>query len=621
MRQEADAQPDRSALDRMARALAMTVEPGNAAAPRVTMGPAGFCALGMPGRQAGTAQLASGARPVALAFCGNIWELAGERLGAHGADAVGRKLLERYLARGEAFLSDLRGEYCVALWDQAERTLLLATDPLRIHPLFFSDSGHHLVFASRMKALLESGLVAGRTIAPETLIDVAACSYIPSPKTVFREIQKLPPGHVLRYRRGTVSTSPHWDFDFRDSSEGTPEQLAEQLRELVREAIALRVPAGTDPESVGVFLSGGLDSSTVTGVLTHVQGRPVKSFSIGFAEPRYNETEYARIVAKSFGSRHHEYFVTPADVLAVIPTLIEAFDEPYANASAVPTHYCARLARDHGVSIMLAGDGGDELFGGNPWYGTRRLFQYYQQVPRWLTEGLLRPGLKTAARTRIPLLRKAQRYVEHARASHPERLAMSGLFQVLPMEQLFTREFLATLPKPYVPYEATRRLYADAPASAELDRLLYVDLKLVIGDNDLLKVTRMTEAAGVAVHFPLLDRDLAAFAARIPARVKMPGTELRSFYKRAYAGLLPQETLVKRKHGFGLPIPVWLRSDPALNGLLHDLLLGAAAHTRDIFRRSAVEDLISRLETDTTHYYGAVLWNLISIELWLRAHA
>ncbi|HKQ19711.1 MAG TPA: asparagine synthase-related protein [Candidatus Eisenbacteria bacterium] len=608
------------ALDRMDAALQSN--PSATAPPRsIQLGNVALGATGAPHRQSAAIRGEGPLASTGIAFYGNLCEIGGVNVTARGHSEIAHLLLSRFAEKGKAFLEGLRGEFVLALCDSSSGECLLAVDLLRVHPLLVYEDRDRLVFASRMNALAASGLVQTRTLAPESLIDVVAGSMIPSPKTVHREIQKLPPGHALSHRDGTTIVGSYADLRYDVGDSADPAALAGRLKELVRESIALRLPAEADPRIVGVFLSGGLDSSTVAGVLSGLRDRPTRSFTIGFDEEHFNELEYARIAATAFGTEHHEYVVTPSDTLDAIPKLLDWFDEPYANASAVPTYYCARLAREHGVEVLLAGDGGDELFAGNPWYGTRQLFDYYRMLPRWMGDGVLRPTLRAAARTGIPLFRKAARYAERARLSYPDRLATYGIFQLLPLEHLFTPEFLHSLPEPYLPFHATRRLYAAAPARAELDRQLYVDLKLVIGDNDLLKVGRMTEAAGVAVHFPLLDPVLAQFAAGIPAKVKMPGTELRSFFKRAYADLLPPETLKKRKHGFGLPIPLWLKTDTGLHDLMRELLTGRPTVERGIFRPAAIEDLIRRHESDSTHYYGAVIWNLMVIELWLRKHA
>ena len=391
------------------------------------------------------------------------------------------------------------------------------------------------------------------------------------------------------------------------------------MRDGFEDAIASRLAAEGNPDRVGTFLSGGIDSSAVTGVLARRMKKPLQSFSIGFGEERFNEMEYARIAARAFGVEHHEYFVTPANVLETIPKLLEHFDEPFANASAIPTYQCARVAREHGIDVLYAGDGGDELFGGNERYAMRAAYAPYLLLPRLIRRGVLAPFTSAlAAGTRHPFFQKAKRYVERANLSHPERMNAHAFLRVTPLQEVFDGALLRSLDPAYAPYAMLSHYYENAPAASVLDRELYLDLKLAISDNDLFKVVRMTEAAGIGVRFPFLDGPFAELAMRVPARLKVRGRELRTFFKEAYADLLPVEVLRKTKHGFGLPIPVWLRSDPDLHAMMRDLVLGERLRARGIFAPGALEALVRRHETDTTSFYGTILWNVMILELWLR---
>ena len=370
---------------------------------------------------------------------------------------------------------------------------------------------------------------------------------------------------------------------------------------------------------IGAFLSGGIDSSTVTGVMTRLANGPVKCFSIGFGEQRFNEMEYARIAARHFGSEHHEYFVTPQDTFDAIPKLLDSFDEPFANASAIPTYMCAKLALEHGVDVMYAGDGGDELFAGNERYSSQRIFDYYTRLPKALQNFVVKPTVTALADlTSFNLFVMGKKYIRRASIPLPDRLYSYGLFNVLPMSQLLEGDVLNAIGSGYDPYRPIREHYFKAPAATDLDRQLYVDLKITISDNDIFKVTRMTQAAGVTVRFPFLDHKLAEFAAKIPAKIKMPSRELRVFFKRAYSDLLPQEIIAKTKHGFGLPIPVWLRTDKRLNDMMHELVLGVRTVQRGMFRKKALEELVDRHRTETGSFYGDILWDVMVWELWMR---
>jgi asparagine synthase (glutamine-hydrolysing) len=365
-------------------------------------------------------------------------------------------------------------------------------------------------------------------------------------------------------------------------------------------------------------LSGGVDSTTVTALLARQAGRPVSAFSIGFAERYFNEMDFARVAAKAAGVTHHEYYVTPDDAFEAVPIVLDSFDEPFANASAIPTYFCARLAREHGVNVLYAGDAGDELFAGNERYASRRVFDHYDRVPRFLRDGLLTPGIELLAKgVPGPFFRRARNYVRQASLPYPERITSFSVFNYIPLRTLFTEDLLQSAGA-WSPGDDVARHYRAARAHDVLDRELYIDLKLSISDNDLFKVTRMTHAAGIAVRFPFLDRDLAEFSATVPARIKMRGGRLRSFFKDAYRDVLPPEVSTKKKHGFGLPIAMWLETHPPFREMIGDLLLSPRALNRGYFRRDGVEALLRGHRNDPKGFYGTFLWNMMTLEMWHR---
>ncbi len=598
-------------IEAMSRALGRDGRPEA----RVLDGPVALGVHHVPGFQGGLLERRQGDRTLAIAFHGNLYEDA-------PASEAGmlEALLDRYARSGAEFLRELHGEFAMAIWDSRDETLLLATDRFRVHPLLYGGDARGFAFASRMRALDVATVPAQRTIHPPAIMDVVASSYVPTPETIYQEIRKLPPGHVLTYAQGQVTTRPYWDIDFRAPSGASETELAGEVRDAFRGGIERRFRRDGGAERVGAFLSGGVDSSTVTGVLTDVAGRPIHSFSIGFGEARYNEMSYARIAARRFGAKHHEYFVSPRDTVEALPLVVEEFDEPFGNASAVPTYYCAKLAREHGVDFLYAGDGGDELFGGNERYAFDRVFDYYHRVPGWIRDTLLRPGVETLARALPnPLFTRARNYVAKACLPPVARMTAYSFLNVVPIGEVAEPAFLRSL-NGYDPARAMERHYANALGTTSLDRQLYLDLKLAIGDNDLYKVNRMTERAGVAVRYPFLDGGLAEAAARVPAALKMRGRKLRVFFKRAYRDLLPPEVTAKTKHGFGLPIGIWLRTDPTLNAMMHDLVLGSRSLARGYFRKQALERLIEEHRVGEASFFGSVLWNLMVLELWQRRY-
>ena len=358
-------------------------------------------------------------------------------------------------------------------------------------------------------------------------------------------------------------------------------------------ACAALVEANThadEPSSVfGCFLSGGTDSSTVTGLMGQVLGQPTQAFSIGFDDPRYNEISYARVAAKHFSCPHHEYFVRPKDILELLQKASEAYDEPFGNSSIIPTYYCGKLAAEHGVTHLLAGDGGDELFGGNERYVKDQVFEHYRYVPKWARDGVLRPALDLASRS-FPngLVKKASNYVRRASLPFPERIFSYSFLATSKLSELFAPDFLGAC-NGTDPLEPARRHYRAAPASDPLNRWLYLDLKMTIGDNDLRKVTRMTELAGVQVRYPLLSPELADFAGTIPPRMKVKKEQLRYLFKKAMKPVLPMEIIQKPKHGFGLPYSVWVGEFKPLREFTFDTLGSQQCRERGYFRRDLLE--------------------------------
>ncbi|MBI3756935.1 MAG: hypothetical protein HY267_03060 [Deltaproteobacteria bacterium] len=586
-------------------------------------GRGGFGAQAFPGRFTGVAEVRIQECPVILAIHGNLYnahEFPTTEKNGHNPVAAG--ILQWYLKSGIGVFQRLRGDFAIAIWDGREDQLYLAVDRFRIQPLFYSYNGEKLVFASRLRGLLAGPLAPQVSIELESIVDVAANSVIPTPKTIFREVRKLPAGYLLSYRAGACTLSPYWDIDFRHPAQAGEAELVRDLKAHMTDAVALCLAQDGAIDRVGTFLSGGIDSSTVTGVLTQLGHKPVKSFTIGFVEPRFNELSYAQIAARAFASEHHTYAVTPQDTYAAIPTLLTAFDEPFANASAIPTYFCAKLAKEQGITAIYAGDGGDELFAGNDRYVSQRVFEYYRMIPSWLRDPLLNPVVTRLAEwAPWNIFLKGKKYIQRAMTPYPQRISSYGLLSLIPLPELITENLLTQLPERYDPDAPISDYYYRASARTNLDRHMYLDLKLAISDNDLFKVVRMTEAAGITVRFPFLDHRLAEFAASVPTHIRMRGTRLRSFFKDAYADLLPAETRKKQKHGFGLPIPIWLRTDKNLNEMMHDLLLSSRSLQRGYFRKSALEELVARHQIDESSFYGTILWNLMILELWHRRYA
>jgi len=326
---------------------------------------------------------------------------------------------------------------------------------------------------------------------------------------------------------------------------------------------------------------------------------------------------FARIAAKHFNTDHHEYYVTPADLVRSIPTVAAHYDQPFGNSSALPAYYCARLAKKAGASRMLAGDGGDELYGGNSRYAKQRIFGLWQSVPAGLRNGLLEPLFMSGWAARTPGIKKAHSYVEQARVGMPARLQMYNLLLHLGISEVLTPAFLQRVDV-QGPAQHQHTVWSAIGPASELNTTLAFDWRYTLGESDLPKVRETTRLAGVGVAFPMLDNGLLDFSLRLPDDFKLKGLKLRWFFKEALRGFLPDEILSKKKQGFGLPFGVWLTRNPELLALASDSLRTLA--TRGIVRPDFIQTLLQHKLHEHPGYFGEKIWILMMLEQWLRAH-
>jgi asparagine synthase (glutamine-hydrolysing) len=522
-------------------------------------------------------------------------------------------LVAGYRRMGNDVLQSLYGSFCLALVNYREKTAFLAVDRLAIHSMTATVGGRCLVFGSSAQAVKAHPLVE-TSIDPQAIFDYVYFHVVPGPGCTYKGFMRLLPGTYALFSRGKLTTAAYWEMDYRQTSSASFASLQEELLHLLEQSMRRRI----DGKHLGAFLSGGTDSSTVAGMLGRVTGEPARTYSIGFDEKGYDEIEYARITARHFATEHHEYYVTPSDVIDAIPAIAKAYGNPYGNSSAVPAYYCARCAKEDRVDVLFAGDGGDELFGGNARYARQWLFSLYGRVPRPLREFLLEPLLSAVpAGERLPGVRKLRSYVRQAAVPMPERIDTYNLLDHVGCEAVFSPEFLHEVDRNQ-PTALFRQMYQEVRANDIVNRMMGLDMRITLADNDLPKVTRMCELAGVEARFPLLDDELVAFAARLPAKLKVKRTLLRFFFKQALRDFLPAATLAKAKHGFGLPFGVWLYSHRRLQELARDNLYGLAV--RGIIRKPFVDELMTVMLPRSPHYYGTLAWVLMMLEQWYRAH-
>ncbi len=542
-----------------------------------------------------------------------------EPAGRAAVDPAGA-LLSRWLDGGDAVLDALAGEWLVALWDTRRKCALLAVDRFSTYPLFWASNGGMLGFSARPE---QAVALAGMSVNAnwQAVLAYAYFHMIPAPLSIYEGVHRLDLGEALRIEGGRAEVVRYWNpvfeeqrpFDFATERGAFLQALGEGVAECT---------AGVPQEQIGCFLSGGTDSSTIAGLVTRQYQAPARTFAIGFDVGGYDETMYSRLAAKHFGTQHTEYFLTPEDVYAGVETVATQYEQPFGNSSALPTYFCARMAREAGITRMLGGDGGDELYGGNERYAKQAVFAMYDQAPGLLRTGVLEPLLFGAlgnADTKV--LTKARSYIEQAKEPLPDRMqSRYNLLNRLGPGSVFSDALLAQV-RLDQPLALEREVWGRAQAArmpmSQINELLAWDFKFTLADSDLPKVTRMCQAAGVQVSFPMLTHALVEHSLRLRPGEKLKGRRLRHFFKESLRGFLPDEIIAKQKHGFGLPFGDWLLTHDRLRAMADDAMRSLAA--RGIIRPQFLQQLLAQLASEHAGYYGTMVWVLMILELWLRA--
>jgi asparagine synthase (glutamine-hydrolysing) len=518
-----------------------------------------------------------------------------------------------YKEVGPAFLDRLTGPFSTVISMDSGSRILLAIDKIGIRPLYFALGSTGLAFASELQHLPYCSEL-DLSIDAQSVYDYLNFHVIPGPRTIYKQVQGLCTGTYVEIRDGSSFTRDYWQVEYtNEQSSGDFSLLQTDFKDALRRCVSLEVESSSD---VGCFLSGGTDSSTLAGILSEVTGSPARAYSIGFDQQGFDEMEYARLAASHFGLKHHEYYVTPDDIIDLVPELAAAYGQPFGNSSVVPTYYCARMAASDGIKKLLGGDGGDELFGGNERYARQILFSYYARIPEPLRRNFIEPLVgKFPFGSVVPPIRKARRYIEQARIPLPDRLQTYGYLQLLGNQTILEQGFLGQVQVDQ-PLHMLRDIYDNARALDLINKMLALDLKLTLADNDLPKVSRMCELAGISSGYPFLREPLIDFSSRLPASLKVHGLKIRYFFKAALSDYLPEKIIQKQKHGFGLPFGDWLLLNNGLRSMAFDAL--EALKHRDIVRPCFIDDLRDYKIFDHPNYYGGLIWTLMILENWFE---
>ncbi|MDT8363162.1 MAG: asparagine synthase C-terminal domain-containing protein [Nitrosomonas sp.] len=525
------------------------------------------------------------------------------------ADNVAAIFASQWRRRGKAVFAMLAGEFVCCVFDRNTGELNLAVDPMGTRPLYYQRIKNGILFATRADSVLGHPQAIA-DINPQGIFNYFYFHMIPAPDSIYLAQKKLLPGELLTFTRDQVQCDRYTQIQFDETGERPFSELKQEFLALLKTSVS----EATRNQQVGAFLSGGTDSSTLAGILTEVTGKPAKTYSIGFEAEGYDEMSYARIAARHFSTDHHEYYVTPDDVVAAIPGIAAVFDQPFGNASAIPAYYCARMAKQDGLDRLLGGDGGDEFFGGNTRYAKQYVFSLYDRIPAWLRDQVIAPLVLSLPSESGPVLtRKMRSYIAQATVPMPHRMETYNLLVRYGINTVFSDEFLAQI-QPDYPAVLLEQTYNESRASSLINRMLAHDWKFTLADNDLPKVVQACQLAGMEAAFPFLNHEMVAFSAKLPPQLKLKGTQLRYFFKKALRDFLPDEIIAKPKQGFGLPFGVWLKNDKGLKEIaadsLHDL------KSRHIIRDEFIDTLLDQHLHEHAGYHGTMVWLLMMMEYW-----
>ena len=519
----------------------------------------------------------------------------------------------------------LRGMFAFAIWDEQKERLFLARDRIGQKPLCYMEYGKKLIFASEIKSILQVPGIP-REVNPEAIHHYLTYKYVPSPLTAFKNIQKLPPAHYLLWEKGKISIHQYWDLNRffaplrrrPEHSEGMTKKMSEiqyceRIRELLEEAVELRLVSDVP---LGAFLSGGLDSTIIAGLMSKLMKEPVKTFSIGFQEKRYNELDYAQAAARHFKTDHHEYVVKP-DALELLPKLIWYYNEPFADSSAIPTYCVARETRRE-VTVALTGDGGDENFAGYPRYKAIRLAQYYEKLPHWIRQHVVDNIIKRVPYSpeRRCFIRRFRRLMESMNYP-PERRYLRWIctFDNERKKELYSSHFKEAV-HGIDSFDYLGKYYNRSKCENFLDSTLFVDIMTYLPGDLLVKMDIATMANSLEARSPLLDHKFIEFAASIPLSLKLKGLNSSKYIlKKAFSDFLPPQILRRGKMGFGVPISRWLRNE--LREYVTDVLLSKRSLGREYFREEYLK-LILNEHCSRRYDHGERIWTLLNLELWHR---
>ncbi len=523
-------------------------------------------------------------------------------------------IVHAYEEYGENCPQKLNGMFAFAIWDKPKNLVFLARDRIGIKPLYYYFDRNRLVFGSEIKAMLEAGEIPKR-IDLQALDNFLTFEYIPAPLSIFQDIKKLPAGYTLTFHNKNIRLKNYWELHFKTNGHAEM-KIQKDIRDLLQDSVRIRLISDVP---LGAFLSGGIDSSTIVALMSRVMDRPVKTFSIGFEDSTYNELKYARIIAKTFNTEHHEFIIKP-DAVELTENLLNYLDEPFGDFSIFPTYLVSKMAREF-VTVVLSGDGGDELFAGYDTYIADKMYLRYLKLPPFLRNGLLKKmmNLIPPSSKKKGLINKVKRFVEGTALPEDLRHVRWMIFlQEAEKEQLYHPNMRSGIFEKDS-YRFIRNHFQNIAyhKQDETNQQLYVDIKTYLVDDILVKVDRMSMATSLEARVPFLDYRFVELCASIPSHLKLNGRKTKYILKKSMEDLLPREILYRGKEGFSIPIKNWLKKE--LKPMMTDVLSAEKINREGFFDSQYVEKL------KTEHIKGIKnhshrLWALMVFGKWYELY-
>lgn len=548
---------------------------------------------------------------VSKGFC--VYISLDQKLGYLSSDEI-KTLIESFYETGVFNYSKFKCKYSFVFVNTDTNELSCFTDIVKNINVYYYVTENEIAISSRLKYIADLKNIS-TNISNEAIYHYLNFTYIPSPLTIYSKIYKLEPSsHLHINSEGGFTSKKYWMPEYKTVVIGDENSQINAIKNEVKSSIVRNIP----PEKVSTFLSGGTDSSVITSIVSGNVDYNLDSFSIGFNEEVFSELEYVDVVQQYLGHNSNKYKLSANESFSLIDKFIENYDEPFGNSSIIATYYCSKISSDKNYKLMMAGDGGDEVFGGNERYAKDYYFTLYQNLP-----GIVRKAIELPLIFLKPfdlrIFNRIRNFITRANKPNPERFYLDDSFASDHFNELLTDEFRNDI-EINSSLNHMSNIYNQVQSDDEVNKLMYLDLMMAISENDITKVNTSTSMNCVDALYPYLDRQLIEYMAKAPAALKVNKAKKRYAYKKAVSGFVPDEILNKKKQGFGMPLSLWFKNDEQFHNLIKDVIGSEEFNSRQIFNPQYCQTLLDR-HVKGVWDYSQELWIILNLELWLRKHA